>query len=197
MKENVCNKLSSLPVTTIGYFDNETEISLIFDKIVSHFDIIYCYIFHKGESGDKDHYHIYIQSNNTNPLNCAKLATFFEKDFNGKKRYSILNGEFRQCKNKYTWWLYSLHNTDYLMSIGENREFTYSPCDMVSNSQLFIDTMTNYKYDIFSSMSDINKLLYYISLGLTDIEIIDKFTVPLTKIGFVLSTLKELRKSYL
>ena len=116
------------PLSTISYntslFLEKTLQGLLDDGFI----INYAFIFHLGEDGDKDHFHVYIEP--LRSLDAVYLRKKFEQPCSNS---DIPLGVMKFQKSNFEdWLLYSIHNRIYLDSKGEKKVELYSVDDVVS-----------------------------------------------------------------
>lgn len=98
------------PISTISYNSEAFLFEKLSNLISSHTIQSYMYIFHKGEDGDKDHFHLRIEPNKrVDPMDIAAL--FNEYVFDSIKPLGVR--PFRPSKEE-DWILYAVHDHDYL-----------------------------------------------------------------------------------
>lgn len=102
--------MTSKPISTISY-NSKKHLDLVLDKLLkTHIIQNYMYIFHKGEDGDKDHFHLYIEPNRrVDPMDIKDM--FIERDHNNIKPLGVR--PFRPSKEE-DWILYAVHDSQYL-----------------------------------------------------------------------------------
>lgn len=109
------------------------------DDLINRGDIdFYTYIYHHGEdfedgSKEKDHFHVYLQP--ATSLDRRQLRNEFIEFVPGEKLprgfMPIINS------NWVDWFLYGLHDREYLQSKGQSRLYSYSEKDMVRSDDTF------------------------------------------------------------
>lgn len=98
----------------------------------------WCFIRHHGEtnedgSKEKEHFHVYLQPGTA--LDRRELRQQFIQFY---KNESLPRGFMpMQPSNWSDWYLYGLHDKEYLTSKGQSREFYYSDRDMVRSDDTF------------------------------------------------------------
>lgn len=102
--------MTDKPLSTISY-NTEKWLKRVLDELLQeHIIQTYMYIFHKGEDGDKDHFHVRIEPNKRiDPMSIKEL--FIEPDPNNPKPLNIR--PWRKSKEE-DWFLYVVHDKDYL-----------------------------------------------------------------------------------
>ena len=102
--------LTAKPISTISY-NSEGFLTRLLDRLLASNTIVdYRYIFHHGEDGDKDHYHVWIEPNKRIDTG-ALVNEFIEADPNNELPLKCL--PFRTSKSDH-WLMYVLHDADYL-----------------------------------------------------------------------------------
>ena len=102
--------MTQKPISTISY-NTEPFLKNTLDMLYKqHIIQNYMYIFHKGEDGDKDHFHVRLEPNRRiDPMDIKEL--FSEYDSKNIKPLGVR--PFRPSVEE-DWILYALHNKDYL-----------------------------------------------------------------------------------
>ena len=136
----IASKSCTYPISCICYPKDEemliNSISLMQKKYPY---IEFCYIFHNGENGDKNHYHLLLRSIAPNGFrNTLELLNFFTmpcdedifiKDSNGNDVIKYHKGQevcyiaqrhFIITNSLGDWYNYVLHNEEYLKSKNGN-----------------------------------------------------------------------------
>lgn len=135
--------LTGKPISSIS-FNSQSYLNKVLNDLVDR-EIIefYAYIWHKPEPKEtndpekgKEHFHLYMEPNMR--VDTMKLR----KEFN---EIDLTNPEPRKIlkivKSKFPdWYLYGLHNPDYLMLKEEVRFYTYKKEDIITNDY---DTLNN------------------------------------------------------
>lgn len=127
------------PLSTISY----NSLSFLIGKLKDlqqHGDIdFWCFIFHHGEtnnedgSKEKDHFHVYIVPGTS--IDKRQLRNEFIEFYKSEK---LPRGFMPMQQSKFTdWYLYGLHDSEYLLSKGQTRQFHYSDKDMVRSDDTF------------------------------------------------------------
>lgn len=102
--------MTQKPLSTISYNTEPFLKSVLEMLLKQHIIQNYCYIFHKGEDGDKDHFHVRIEPNKRiDPMDIKDL--FLEFDPDNIKPLGIR--PFRYSVEE-DWFLYVVHDRDYL-----------------------------------------------------------------------------------
>lgn len=99
--------ISSISYNTLSFF--ESVVKELYDQ---HIICNYMYILHKGEDGDKDHIHFYLEPNRRlDPMEIKSL--FFEVDLKHPDKKPLGIRPFRPSKES-DWILYAVHDEQYL-----------------------------------------------------------------------------------
>lgn len=128
------------PISTISY-NTESFLREKLDSLVeSHTIQCYMYICHKGEEGDKDHIHLRIEPNKkVDPMDISELLK--EYVLNESKPRGVR--PWRASKEE-DWFLYSVHDSDYLKfkyGGGEKGEkLPYQVSDIRTSADYDLDT---------------------------------------------------------
>lgn len=117
--------ISSISYNTLPFFE-----SVVHDLYNSHIICNYMYILHKGEDGDKDHIHFYLEPNRRlDPMELKSL--FFEVDLKYPDKKPLGIRPFRPSKEP-DWILYAVHDEQYLklkygqFERGEKLPYSYT-----------------------------------------------------------------------
>lgn len=130
------------PISTISY--NTTQyLDYILNNLIDN-DIIvfYAYIFHKAEENEtKDHIHLYIEPNSR--LDTSVLRKKFDEvDVTGESDKPLGVMPFRASKWQ-DWYLYSIHDIDYLRSKCFTREYIYSKENIIVSDVNYFNELVN------------------------------------------------------
>ena len=130
----IANKTCIQPISCIAYPYDENVLLDSLERLQRKIPSIeFCYIFHYGENGDKNHYHLLLRNTATkgfqNTLGLFDYFTqpcaedIFVKDFNGNDVLKYAKGEsvcyiakrqFIVTNSLGDWYEYVLHNEEYL-----------------------------------------------------------------------------------
>lgn len=126
------------PLSTISYnsprFLKAKLDQLIKDGVLD----FYCYILHHGESLDdgsveKDHYHVYLVPGEA--LDKRQLRQYFIEFY---KKEKLPRGFMPMQNSSWTdWYLYGLHDKEYLDAKGQKRDYHYTDKDMQRSDDTF------------------------------------------------------------
>lgn len=128
--------MTSRPQSTISYNTEPFLKSILDDLVEKHVIQFYMYIFHYGEEGDKDHFHVFFQPNKR--IDVMDYADCFIEPVAGEKKP-------RKCRpfrpsSEEDWILYGLHDPEYLKSKdidgSQDGKIEYSP-DSMKHSEDF------------------------------------------------------------
>lgn len=120
---------TSKAISTISYNTESWIIGVLTDLQKNHIASNWWYIFHNGEDGDKNHYHIRIELNRK--MDTETIREMFVEPSDDKPLGCM---PFRPS-SLYDWLQYSIHNYDYLRnhnSLGEDGKIPYTEGDVVS-----------------------------------------------------------------
>ena len=170
------------PISTITWCSPED----IYDKLceLQRANVIsyFCYICHLGEKGDresggKNHIHLYVEP--------AKLLQTMElrneltvMDMTNGKPIVPLDFHHSDFSN---WFMYCLHDANYLASKNLTREYTYTPEQMKYSSKEEFDYRVA-NVDI-SNAVPVSKIKKYVESGLSFDEMVSRGLVPLGQIN--------------
>lgn len=110
-------------ISNVGYWGCELA-KKMFAQIASAKDSIapqIIWINHKGEDGDKDHYHLLLLAGHTRDT--QRLDNLLQVKTDNATGCQV--GGWRVSKSVSEWLLYSVHHPAYLMRKGEQRENSY------------------------------------------------------------------------
>lgn len=99
----------------------------------------WCYIYHYGEtnedgSKERNHFHLFLVP--AVPVDCRQLRNEFIEFTRGEKLPRGLM-PIRPNTKWDDWYLYDLHDKEYLFSKGQSREYHYSDIDMVRSDDTY------------------------------------------------------------
>ena len=118
------------PISTISYNSKGFLLEKVQELYNSHIISLYMIMPHKGEDGDKDHFHVFLQPNTRiDPMSVRDLFKEYVKD--NPKPLTVR--PFRPSKEE-DWILYAVHDSEYLLQHGEDREtgkISYEWQDMI------------------------------------------------------------------
>lgn len=98
------------PISTISYNTEEFLVEKLNALLKAHIVQAYQYIFHFGEEGDKDHFHVRLELNRAvDPMDLTDM--FKEYVIGSEKPLGVR--PWRHSKEE-DWLLYAVHNEDYL-----------------------------------------------------------------------------------
>lgn len=170
---------TSKPFSTISYNTKDFLIaqlnSLYNRRLLDFWAIIYHYA---EEDESKDHWHVYFYPNgsmDTDPLK----EYFMETDPTNIKPLGI-----KMIKHSYhfaDWYLYAIHDKDFLLSKGESRKHHYSIDDVISSDK---DDLLEMVHTIdFTKYTKQKKLLEKINTQADLIKLARNGEVPLNQVG--------------
>lgn len=150
------------PVSSVSYntpeFLDEVLNDLVSKKIIS----FYAWIFHKGEFDerlnyyDKDHIHLYLQLNKT--IDLMDLKEFFkEDDPNNNLPLGCISFH---TSNWDDWFLYELHDPQYLATKFLTKQYHYTIDDFVSSDYLDFMDRVQRTYALGTYASNLNLVSY-------------------------------------
>lgn len=127
---------TSLPVSTISY-NSESFLANALSTMASNGEIsFWAFIMHKGEGGDKDHAHVYVEPAKLRTQDAWKALYFLEYDPDKPDKPKSVT-QWRKSKWR-DWYLYGLHDKLYLLTKGETKEYAYAREDFrVSDEDAF------------------------------------------------------------
>lgn len=104
----------------------------------------YSFIFHIGEGTDKDHFHVFMSDIKPRTDKSALRNYFNEIDLHNPKPLSVMPFVTSDFPN---WYLYSVHNEEYLLRKHEVKEYYYSPEDFRYSDELWFNNMVSSIHD--------------------------------------------------
>lgn len=130
------------PISTISY--NSTQyLDYVLNQLIDN-DIIvfYAYIFHRAEDNElKDHIHLYVEPNYR--LDTSVLRKKFDEiDVSGESDKPLGVMPFNPSKWQ-DWYLYSIHDIDYLRSKGLQRTYIYSKENVIISDVNYFNELVN------------------------------------------------------
>lgn len=134
---NTSKSISTISYNTTQYLDYILN-SLLDNDII----VFYAYIFHKAEENEtKDHIHLYLEPNSR--LDTSVLRKKFDEiDITGEIDKPLSVMPFRPSKFQ-DWYLYSIHDIDYLRSKCLTREYIYSKDNMIVSDINYFNELVN------------------------------------------------------
>ena len=100
-------------MSTISYNSEEFLVNVLEKLVMAHFLQAYCYICHKGEDGDKDHIHLILYPNRS--IDYMDISEQLrEPDITRIDGKCLGVRPWREVKNESDWFLYALHDKEYL-----------------------------------------------------------------------------------
>lgn len=122
---------TSKPISTISYNSEQFLKGTLDSLTASHVIEFYAYIYHKpedDEAGDKIHAHVYLQL--AKMCQTEKIRDLF-KELDPQKPDKPLGVlPFRKCNSWDDWYLYILHDPEYLLYKGQARRYHYEHEDI-------------------------------------------------------------------
>lgn len=161
--------LTAKPISTISY-NTEGFLQRLLDRLLSSNIIVdYRYIYHYGEDGDKDHYHVWIEPNKRIDTG-ALMDEFKEADPTNDKPLGCL--PFRTSKSDH-WLMYVLHDADYLKAHHSDNDgdgkIAYDIHDIRTPYEEQL--MRDYKKALPLKQTENQQIIELIKLGMTVTEI--------------------------
>ena len=165
------------PFSTIGY-NTESFLRERLDELVNLYpDMFWCYIYHRDEKDKKDHYHLYVEPNaRIRSDDFLMLKKSFEEfDPNNEKPLSCM--PFRKSKFE-DWYLYSIHNSDYLNSKHLIKStYDYDPSLVVTSNQAVLKGYVE-EIDTLKYVAPIDKMKYCFDSGMNMYEALSYLRIP-------------------
>lgn len=165
------------PFSTIGYNTEEFLRKRLDEFRYQYPDSFWCYIYHRDETGKKDHYHLYIEPNvRLRQSDFLLLRKSFEElcDDNDKPLACM---PFQKSKFK-DWYLYGKHDSDYLNS-KHLQKSTYDYSDdlfVSSDNEIFNQNIMD--CDPTEYMCAFDKMKFCKDNGMTIFEAMSYLRIP-------------------
>lgn len=169
--------VTTKPFSTISYNSIEFLRSVLSTLASAHKIEFWAFIHHMpedDEGGKKEHIHVYIEPSKRIDTSLLR-DEFDELDPNNlEKPLGVL--PFRSSKFQ-DWYMYALHDREYLAQKGESRRYHYKPEDVVASD---VDAL-NYliKTIDLSELSPVRRLKQFYNAGMTFNEAVARGLVPL------------------
>lgn len=167
------------PISTIHYCDIDV-LKFKLDALVQRNVItFYAMVYHYAESDEqgKNHIHLYLEPNGQ--LQTDALRDELEVptiDLTKPIRCLPFN------KSKWTdWYMYSLHDTRYLLSKGQSRQYHYTIKDFVSSDSFYLNEKAH-TIDL-SKLNANYKIMEAIENGISFEELVKNGQVPIQQIA--------------
>ena len=195
MAKLISGTKSTTPISNISYVDIDTFKKQV-ENLHSQFSVNVAYIYHKGEFGKKDHIHYLIKSTGNQISNLPKIQSImFNYDENGNPCNSLL---FAQCKSLGDYYLYVLHDKEYLDSKDETKEiYNYDPT-LFQGDKSLVSECVQCSEDVKLNLPKANviQLSEFLREGFTDIDILKKMgkDLSITEIGLALRSIDSMRR---
>lgn len=181
--------LTTKPITTISYNTEaflKRKLQELFDsKKITDFR----YIYHHGEDGDKDHYHVFMEPNRR--LDTAELLDEFkEVDPNKDKPLGVL--PFRTNSKRDHWIMYVIHDPAYLrihqsQSDGDGKiEYQVTDIKTPFEDQL----MRDYKSALRLRNTDNQQIIEKVKSGINLIDIAYDLDINPQKISAIMQLMR-------
>lgn len=164
--------ITTKSITTISYNTEEYLKDKLNELVKNEKIIFYCYIKHFAEEDiKKDHIHLFIEPNGK--LDTLQLREYFQElDLNNLNMPPLGCLPFQRTDNKYfgDWYLYVLHDIDYLIEKNLDRQYHYKEEDFITND---IEYLEYKKSQInFTVTNKKTQLKEYIKKGYTFNEVL-------------------------
>lgn len=175
------------PISTISY-NSEKYLTLRLNEALDKRQILFwCYIRHFPDADDKkEHFHVYAE-----PVSILDTMSFndsfIEFDLNNNKPLKCLAWRFSRFDD---WFLYCLHDREYLLSHGLRRNTFYSEHDFFFSDYdefNFRASMIDY-----SQMVGLHEVIDSALNGISVVEAIKNGSLPYSKITKLLPLYKEI-----
>lgn len=171
------------PISTISYNTPEYLIIKLKELTKAQKIAFWAFVQHHGESDDeipnaKDHIHVYMEP--ACSIQTESIREFCKEPDTQKIGYTLGMMPFQHSKFE-DWYLYVLHDRDYLDSKGIAKQFHYSMDDVITPDEDYL-YMKVRQIDS-SERTPIKKIKQAISLGMTFEDMVLKGWVPIPQLN--------------
>lgn len=166
------------PISTISYNSPGYLVLRLKELLKARKIEFFAYILHKGEddeAGKKEHIHLYVEP--ACSIQTADLADFFVEPVPGSE-LPLRCMPFRSSKFP-DWYLYCLHDLQYLQSKGLTKKFHYTDSDFVTNDSQFFTCLVR-SID-WLAVSPARAVLDAVAQGYTKEEFLISGRFPITQ----------------
>ena len=175
------------PIATISYnsknFLVQTLERLQKNKVIQ----FYAFVEHKPEEDEKkSHFHVYVEP--AKPVELIDFKDFFIEQIPGeekpRKTLNWGNSDF------YNWFWYSMHYAPYLVQKQESRKYHYEVEDFnTGDDEEFLEKVRENHF----RKTDYNRVLDYITIGMSDFEIAQAMNTPLFRLTYTINAIRNIR----
>ena len=168
------------PFSTIGY-NTESFLLNRLDEFKNQYpDSFWCYIYHRNEEGKKDHYHLYIEPNARlrNDDFVMLRKNFEEPDPDPSQDKPLSCMPFRKSNSFEDWYLYAVHDTNYL-NAKHLVKSTYDYDDelVISSDREYLDSLRQ-EIDSVKYLSPIDKMHFCVDNGMNMYQALSYLRIP-------------------
>ena len=164
------------PFSTISYNSIEflkTKLDILINKNIIYF---YGFIFHKKEEDEKrDHIHLLINPNGK--VDCDKILKTLEEYDPNNPTLPLRCKPPRKTNSFADWYLYNLHDIDYLKAHGQARKYHYTKEDFITNDTEELDDLIR-SID-YRKMYGNRNFFSGLEKGRTIFEMVEDGTIPI------------------
>lgn len=187
-------KTTTKTISTISYNSKEF-LQLKLNELKRNEIILFgFFIYHDPEQDEKKgHFHVVMEPNGKVNLK-ALQEEFLEKDKTGNpKPLGVMPFNITQSYDD--WILYSLHDSDYLMSKGLAREHHYQFDEIhctTDDEELLQDKYNSINHLRYSRDHEIYEA---VSKGASNFDLLQSGLIPLSRLGFYLMAIESIRNN--
>ena len=182
------------PFSTISYNTKGFLKTKLDDLVRRHKIDFYAFVEHQPEADEKGKSHIHLYIEPTSAIDTAQfLDEFLEIDLSDITKKPL---RCRPCRSSKfdDWYLYSLHDSAYLASKGQTREYHYTDDDIVVSDE---DDFIDLKHHIdWSKINTLGKVIQAAEEGVTFKEFIKTNPVNMLSVRSVQFVFDQFQKSF-
>lgn len=169
---------TSKPFSTIGYNTESFLVNRLDELKNLYSDLFWCYIYHTDEPNKKEHYHLYIEPNQRiREGDFQRIRESFKEPVeDNEKPLSCM--PFRRSNTFEDWYLYALHDQDYLRAKHLQKvRLNYSPELMRVSDDEYLNELLQ-SISIEKYMSPLDKMRMCHDNGLTMHDAMSYLRIP-------------------
>lgn len=186
---------TQLPISTISYNTKE-YLKIVLDSMIAAEEIdFWAFIIHKPDIDDmKEHNHIYMRP--ARIIDTEKIRNhFIEPDFEiGIPRKALM---IRKSNSFGDWYLYGMHDREYLKCKGMERNVHYGEADFICSDKDSFRMLAN-EIDVVALRGFVN-MIEAAAKGRSLYESLEKGIIPVSRAGqwtHIYSAIQKERKVY-
>ena len=144
------------PISTISFNTKDYLLARLDDLLAAECISFYSVILHYAEEDEtKDHFHVYVQPNGR--IDTDRLREALVEPVPGEHKplgcLPIVSSKFVE------WYLYGLHDKDYLATKGQTRKYHYRDDDFInSNDDVFVEFKYTSDFSKFKTRARIREM---------------------------------------